>query len=415
MANPLRHVHPITTSSHPTPKKAGASARVSAIDVARGTAMFFVCLAHFSGAYLWPHGMKAAELLDIVSMIASPSFVLISGMTFGFLATLHPDGVLHLRVRLFDRGIFLLVIGHLILSVSQLRRTSMAAAYSTGFLTDALAVAIILGPWLAGMTSRKTRAVLALALYCVAWTLLALWHPELPAAVAIKHYAFGGLASDTTVPHTVVFPVLLWFPIYLLGTVFGELVGSRYRVRECTQGRRLFSYVGLGLMLSGLTVYLLTREMNAVRLIVSRSPLAILLTSPTQKFPPGPAYLAFFGGSGLIFMSLVLELEARQALRWLTDSLRRVGYASLPVFLLQSFVYAAVLRPANLPYSNWWPLLFLATLVPLWTAATIWYRTESNGLLTVGLAWWLDRASQRHHGEPARALRSVIQHGPSNG
>jgi uncharacterized membrane protein YeiB len=245
--------------------------------------------------------------------------------------------------------------------------------------------------------------------------LLALWHPELPAAVAIKHYALGGLASDPTVPHTVVFPVLLWFPIYLLGTVFGELVGSRYRVREAKPGRRLFFFVGIGSMLSGLAVYLLTREVTAVHSLLSRSPLAVLLTSPTQKFPPGPAYLAFFGGSGLIVVSVVLELEARQAVRWVTDSLRQVGYASLPVFLLQSFVYTLVLRPANLPFSNWWPLLFLATLVPLSIAARIWYRTESNGLLTVGLTWWLERTSQRHREKPSRVLRSAIQHGSSNG
>ena len=132
MANQLSHLPAGAATPHLTPAKVATSARVSSIDLARGTAMFFVCLAHFSGAYLWPHGMKGAELLDIVSMVASPSFVLISGMTFGFLATLHPDDVRHLRIRLLDRGVFLLVVGHLILATSQLRRTSMAAAYSTG-------------------------------------------------------------------------------------------------------------------------------------------------------------------------------------------------------------------------------------------------------------------------------------------
>ena len=112
-------------------------------------------------------------------------------------------------------------------------------------------------------------------------------------------------------------------------------------------------------------------------------------------------------------MSLVLELEARRILGWVTESLRRVGYASLPVFLLQSFVYSTVLRPAKLPFSAWWPLLFLATLVPLWIAATIWSRTESNRVLTVGLAWWLERASNRRQRKSPHLLRGPLQQGSS--
>src|SRR5947209_17006849 len=84
--------------------KVGHSARVSSIDAARGAAMFFVCLSHFAGAYLWKHGIRGADFLATVSMIASPSFVLISGMTLGFLGALNPQSLPHLRVRLLDRG-----------------------------------------------------------------------------------------------------------------------------------------------------------------------------------------------------------------------------------------------------------------------------------------------------------------------
>jgi uncharacterized membrane protein len=366
--------------------RAGHSVRVSSIDVARGTAMFFVCLSHFSGVYLWRHGLKAADFLATVSMIASPSFVLISGMTLGFLGALNPRDVPYLRIRLLDRGVFLLLVGHLVLAASELGR-NLSAAYSTSFLTDALAVAIIIGPRLVAGTGRAVRFALALALYCSAWLLLVRWHPGGSAALLARHYVLGTLPSEILGPRTIVFPVLPWLSVYLLGSIFGEHVGYFYRTREFNRARRLFLCVGAGSMFLGIGVYLITRQLSAVHSLVSRSMTAILLTSPTSKFPPGPVYVAYFGGSGLLCMWIVLEVEARRWLPWLTESLRRVGYSSLPVFLLQSFVYSIV-RTANLPYSAWWPVLFFCTLVPMWLLAVVWQRAEANRFLTVGIAGW---------------------------
>lgn len=377
--------------------------------------MFFVCLSHFSGAYLWEHGTKAADFLVTVSMIASPSFVLISGLMFGFVGALNPDDLPHLRIRLLDRGVFLLVVGHLVLAASQLRRSSLSQALSVSFLTDALAVAIIVGPRIVGATRRPLRIAIAISLYCAAWLLMARWQPSSAGALLIQRYVIGTLPSSVAGPRVLVFPVLPWLAVYLLGTVFGERVGSLYRQREAHRARRVFLVVGAGSMLLGIATYICTREVDAVHAVVSRSVLAVLLTSPTLKFPPGPAYVAYFGGSGLVFMWLVLELEARRRLPWLTEGLRRVGYASLPVFVLQYFMYSMVIRPASLPYSAWWwPLLFLFSLVPMWALATAWSRAEANGLLTVGITAWLERHAEarvvplsRWTRAPDPALRSI--------
>jgi uncharacterized membrane protein len=380
----------IPLSSNVTGATASHSARISSIDVARGATMFFVCLSHFSGAYLWPHGLKAGEFLGTVSMIASPSFVLISGMMFGFLGAIDSANVSHLRIRLLDRGIFLLLVGHILLAAAQLRRSSMAAAYSSSFLTDALAIAIIVGPRIVEMTGRPVRIVIALSIYAAAWLMLVSWHPSSSAKLLTEQYIIGWLPSDIRAPRALVFPVLPWLAVYLFGTVFGEHVGSLYRRNEAHHARRLFLVVGAGCMLLSVVTFVATRQIEPIHSFVSRSLVAVLLTSPTLKFPPGPAYLVFFGGSGLVFMWFVLELEARRQLIWLTDGLRRVGYSSLPVFLLQAFVYSSLLRPSNLVYSVWWPLLFLITLVPMWVLATLWARAESNWLLTVGITTWLE-------------------------
>ncbi|HEY2377999.1 MAG TPA: heparan-alpha-glucosaminide N-acetyltransferase domain-containing protein [Gemmatimonadaceae bacterium] len=377
-------------------------ARVNSIDVARGAAMFFVCLSHFTGAYLWQTGMRANDFLVTVSMIASPSFVLISGMMFGFLRVLNPVDLPHLRIRLLDRGVFLLVIGHFLLAVSQLRRSTMTEAYYGSFLTDALAVAIMLGPRIVDVSRGPLRIAIAISLYCASWLMLARWHPSGSGALLIQRYVIGSLPSEIAAPRTLVFPLLPWLSVYLLGTVLGEHVGYFYRRREAHRARRLFLLVGSGCMLLGTITYVVTRYLGPVHSLVSRSMLAVLLTSPTLKFPPGPAYIAYFGGSGLVFMWLVLELEARRRLPLLTEWLRRVGYASLPVFLLQGFVYSAVVRSANLPYSAWWPLLFLFSLVPMWALASVWSRADANRLLTVGITAWLERQS---HPAVVRASR----------
>src|SRR5436189_827745 len=121
--------------------------RVESIDMARGTAMLFVCLAHFSGAYLAPRNVQSSELFAVMSMIATPSFMIISGMTTGLLGAMYPEDLPHLRRRLIDRGVFLLLAGHLILALAQLRSSGgLNEAYRLSFITDPIAIAIMIGP-----------------------------------------------------------------------------------------------------------------------------------------------------------------------------------------------------------------------------------------------------------------------------
>ena len=50
------------------------SSRVASIDAARGTAMLFVCLAHFTNSYFFLNGKEGiGRNLVVIGMIASPS------------------------------------------------------------------------------------------------------------------------------------------------------------------------------------------------------------------------------------------------------------------------------------------------------------------------------------------------------
>src|SRR5512135_1735050 len=90
--------------------------RIHAIDAARGTAMLFVFLSHFALVYIWRSGeIRLATLMYDVAMIASPTFMLISGIMLGYLYRTHPDDFARIRVNYLYRGLFLLTVGRLII------------------------------------------------------------------------------------------------------------------------------------------------------------------------------------------------------------------------------------------------------------------------------------------------------------
>jgi uncharacterized membrane protein len=92
------------------------STRLVFVDAGRGFAMLFVCLSHFAFAYFSADptsvGGRTHEVLNAIGMVASPTFVLISGFLLGFLYRIQSGEFGPVRRRMIDRGIFLLTIGH---------------------------------------------------------------------------------------------------------------------------------------------------------------------------------------------------------------------------------------------------------------------------------------------------------------
>src|SRR5687767_2506611 len=72
--------------TRPQPKAQLADDRLRGIDAARGAAMAFVCLSHFGLEYFRPFGGATAQVtMYRIGMVASPTFMLISGMMLGLL------------------------------------------------------------------------------------------------------------------------------------------------------------------------------------------------------------------------------------------------------------------------------------------------------------------------------------------
>lgn len=364
--------------------------------------MLFVCLSHFTAGYLWKTGgHNLAVYLTTMSMVASPTFVTVSGMVVGFLAATNPLGFAELRLKLVDRGLFLLLVGHLLLTAALMPAVShFSRAYRTSFVTDAIAVAVIIGPSLVRALDPLSRIALALGIYMADWLAIMQWHP-MGTAFTAKLYLVGAISPTGEIGAYPVFAVIPWFAVYLAGTVIGERFGQLYAGGHRAKAHRLLALTGMTFLLIGSASQLATMTLRPMHVSGSREMLLLNVFSIYEKFPPGLVYLAFYGGAGLLLLAVIFEADRRAVLGAVLEPLRRIGRSSLFIFTVQYWLFRTVLGGLSLPYTPFWPLLLLASIVLLAQLAAVWDANGCNRLLTVGITsdWFRSRFAA-----PFRAL-----------
>jgi uncharacterized membrane protein len=364
--------------------------RIDSLDVARGAAMLFVCLSHFTGNYLaTPVSGGASSTLSrsvwvatTVSMIASPTFVAVSALVVGYLYRVHPAGMPELRRKLIDRGLFLLLIGHIIQVPVYAPSGKMGDGVHLLFITDVIGLAIIIGPTLMMRTAPITRLLGGAALITSNWLATAFWVPGTEVGRLVARYALGVL--DAT-GDFVGFPPVPWFAVYLLMTVVGERLGEHARAGEFDRSESVLSRIGAASMAMGAAFAIARRVLGAVApgFVVGHGGLS--LWSVSHKFPPGPVYLLFFGGAGLMLIARAFALSRASSFGYLTRPIAALGRASFFVFVLQGYVYYLVLPPLHLPFPHLWPGYYVVTVLLLVGAANIWDHFDGNRYLSVGL------------------------------
>ncbi len=375
--------------------------------------MLFVFLSHFTGGYSWTADSREfASYLGAVSMIASPTFVIVSGMVVGFLAATRPREFSALRVKLVDRGLFLLLFGHLILSLTLApARGGFVHAYRASFITDAIAVAILVGPWLVSAASALARIALSAFVFLLGWWAILAWHPVGPALVA-KTYFVGLTSTSGELGAFPVFPIIPWFAVYVLGTVVGEHLGKMYTAGDRVGAHQFLAKIGAGCFASAAMIH-------AGAMVLRRVPGAsiqwdsnlLTLTSIYGKFPPGIVYLGFFGGAGILMLTTIFEIDRREKFPAAVEALRKIGRASLFVFTIQYGLYRSILPRLGLPYTPLWPVLFLVTVILLAKLAAVWDKHHGNRFLTVGITSHWRRHLMR---DPVSLLSSAVsRHRPT--
>jgi hypothetical protein len=353
--------------------------------------MFFVCLAHSVDLQLATavqSGAIAESALSFwlltISMIASPTFMIISGAMLGYLFATTGAGFARIRAVLADRALFMLTVVHvLILIPMTMAGRPLADSLRFLFITDAIAISIIAGLFLLPRMGRRSRIILGTGLFFVAWAALRLWHPHGAWPLAAKQ-ALIGLESAETHVFATTFPVLPWFGVYLCATVLGELIAEWRRNLWRPNWFYRCAFIGMWMILGGIVL----RALYFLMPISGQLDPALVvyrLTYPLQKFPPSLAYLLTFGGAGLVMMGAVFSLGARGYANRLIGSLAVIGQASLFVWTFQFYVYDWLLTywlPASIAV---WFLQFALSIVLIYGAAHIWLVAGGNRLLTLGL------------------------------
>jgi uncharacterized membrane protein len=375
----------------PTPARHArphGSSRVASIDAARGTAMLFVCLAHFTNSYFFLNGREdIGGNLVAIGMVASPTFVAVSGLVAGFLAVTRGSSFAHLRRKLIDRGLFLILAGHLVLALTGLvTGKGFIRAYRVEYITDAIGFAILIGPWLVATVSGRSRLLLAAMLFVLDWCVILFWAPSEGIPALLKQYLFGVVSPGKWELTAGGFPALPWTAVYLVGTLIGERVGSYYIGNRQANAHLLLAKLGMLSVLSTLGIKTgLVFLKRSAPLFAQAHPTLTHLLSFYQKFPPGPVYLCFFGGVGMLLVAGILEVGRRGAQPFLMNQLRQIGLASFFVYIVQFYVYGVVERSLRLPYTPFWPLIFLSSLVLFDIVANVWNPVVVNRFLSVGI------------------------------
>ena len=367
--------------------------------------MLFVCLAHFANSYQFTSGADdSGGYLVRIGMLASPTFVTVSGLVAGFLSVTRSSSFTHLRYRLIDRGAFLLIVGHAVLaSTGIFTGRGFASAYRIGYITDVIAIAVILGPWLVDAVATRTRLMIAAAVFAVSWSAVFLWQPTSGAAATLKHYLIG--APNPADWSRGDFPVVPWFAVYLVGTTLGERIGQYYLGQQQRAAHLFLVRMGVSSIAIAFVVKAIATVLARVApAFTQQNPGIGYFLSSYQKFPPGIAYVTLFAGAGLLLVAGVLEAGQRQLAPWLLNELRQLGSASLFVYVLQFYMYAVIIHALHLPYTRLWPIFFVASVYLLARLAAVWNKRNGNRLLTVGLAPLIEWASLRRTAPLAKPI-----------
>jgi uncharacterized membrane protein len=369
------------------------------LDATRGVAMLAVCLSHSAGFVgdQWQDSFGA--LLVTMGLLATPTFLLLSGMVYGQVETALQDASGEFRWRMVDRGLFLLLVAHLLLALEQASWSPplLTAYFSSFYVTDAIGLSLIIGVVLARRFTPRMLALLGLLVFVSAWMFSNREPPRDSAGRNLTRLLFGvydPLLSDVGF----MVPLVPYLAIFIIG-IAGGILYARLRALSVTTAALSRACVAIGgagiaVAVTFKLVWLLGKPP------VDSSWYVVLyhLTEPRQKVPPGPGYLLAFGGAGVLLLGMALRYSQREMGRRIVSVFAVVGRASLFIFVAQYMVYYFPTYALHIGKGSWL-YSFPASVVALWGLAWIWDRHHGNRFLTIGIrrmhSWYSDTAPRR--------------------
>ncbi len=356
--------------------------RIAAVDAARGIAMILVFLSHFGDAYFQRNGATGlASWSYRVSMIAAPTFMILSGMMLGLLYRMNRLDFARTRLWMLGRGLLLITFGHALIYVPHVFYAGgFLQAMQWGFMTDTIGFSVIIGSLLITLVRRKTRLIVGAAIYIGSTCLTLLWNPESQALCTLKDALVGQTYQNGIFGEF--FAFLPWFALYFASSTLGEaLATAKSEDREKTTARALYA-IGVGAIVIAAVGILVARVLLAAGVAEVGGWLRIL-ASPWGKRPPMPGYYLAYGGIGLTMLAVFLSYGGRPLLKSISGYVSVFGRASLATFVFQYFMYYGLFVVLSPPLSDWWPLYLVSSVVVLHALASAWDRRELNRILDV--------------------------------
>ena len=363
-----------------------ATQRLVAIDAARGFAMCFVCLSHFS-ALLESTRPALAEYMAAIAMIATPTFLLLSGAMLGLLQNGSSRASGELSRRLFHRGLLVVLVGHLLISLAAALAHAQPyrdVLFSRIYVTDVVGICLMTLPRVTKVMQTKWLVVLGFALYAFALLTVYFWFPTNTFEVVAKQLLVGLENEPATSLIRYVSPIIPYVSFYLLGIPIGRTLAT---MRAKPLGERDF---GLGIVRLGLSMVVMACGLKALMWISGVNVASEWgrvfheLTSPERKIPPGPTYLLFFSGLGLTSLGAFFLLDGFNRAKTGLNGLAVIGRASFFVYVLQAYIFGPLLGALPIAHSPVWPLFFIASLTAIWFCARAWNIRRGNRLLDIG-------------------------------
>jgi len=368
--------------------------------------MILVCLSHVR--YHFEDSVPILySFLTISTRVATPTFLLLSGFVIGHLLRGNSRG--RVGVALIDRGLFLLIVAHGLLGWADVSATSFAQWWlARTMITDVVGMALFIAV-LARGASTAALLTAGVAMCALSWVIAMSWLPSSATALFVGSLLFY---LDGAPQVMIEVPLLAYVGVFLIGMALSS--SSHTLLVEGNHGalaRRLAVIGGGAVLLVALGVVGWHVGKDALPPPFSEAHVVTLLRSslnPGSKLPPGPAYLLFYGGLGLLMTAAFCWDRLRRALGPLARRAAVIGRASLLCFVVQDWLFFVLPKAfgyADVISVGFWSAYFVACVLVLYLLAKAWGSVGGNRFLTVGLKWLAARRPP--HGAGSSSVRTV--------
>lgn len=365
--------------------------RLLPIDAVRGIAMFFIGVSHISFYLINDSGILATHARAI-GYIATPNFLLMSGLACGYQLAHSPTTVTALRS--VDRGLFALLAGHLLVTASIVYMVPPGTAFEHIVITDSIGALLCLAP-LMRRTAARGLLLAGAAVFSLSCLFALWWHPTTSSQVL-----FGSMAlaiNDGGMPDVGwTTPTLPYLGIFVLGVGLGKFI---YEFRRAGRSAQLT----VRLAVTGSVAIVVALALNVSRHFVKPELMShfapknwadVMLTTLNIRhdMPPTLTYGLFYGGIGVALVGFLGMLPQRNAGEsFLLRAARLaavIGRASFVSYVVQQWLIDFI--PIWVGFDSWLTpttcpvYLVLTTLIMFWVAR-VWGGWKANRYMTLGL------------------------------